>query len=238
LAVRRSCMRTTGDSSTAARLSIASVVWMLAALIPLAHANPAEARDPGLDLSRWRGQVVLLDFWASWCGPCRQSFPWMAKMREKYGGRGLVVVAVGLDEDRDAADRFLAGMEGDFVHVRDPKGGLAETFGVAVMPSSLLFDRTGRPVYRHEGFHMDEAGAYEQRIVDLLENRSPAAALAIAPAVAKGLGVRPWQRGVLADPAMRLASDPLEIELDEHTYFSKEASSGGRGFGGGGCGCN
>lgn len=208
-----------------------------ALLFALLTASPP-AGDPGLDLSRWRGQVVLLDFWASWCGPCKQSIPWMARMEEKYGGRGLVVVAVDLDEDPDLGARFLARLGVSFVPISDPQGRLAETYGLSVMPSSLLFDRAGRPVYRHEGFHAGDVELYERHLVELLDDRGPATPLEVGPTEPKHRGVRPWQRNVLADPAMQLIDDPLEAELDDHIYFSKEASSGGRGFGGGGCGCN
>jgi thiol-disulfide isomerase/thioredoxin len=218
--------------------SAKAILLVIIASVAFAVDARAQEKDLPLDLSQWRGQVVLLDFWASWCGPCRQSFPWMAGMRAKYGERGLVIVAVNLDQDPKSADKFLKAMRADFVHVRDPDGNLAQAFGVRVMPSSILFDQAGRAVYRHEGFHPDKAVEYERHIAALLENRGPEEGLAIVPTAAKGLGVRPWERGLLADPAMRLVSDPLEIELDDHTYFSKEASSGGRGFGGGGCGCN
>jgi hypothetical protein len=164
----------------------------------------------------------------------------MARMRQQYGPQGLVVVTVDLDEDRGAAARFLAEQPGAtaFEQVQDPEGRLAEGYGVSVMPSSLLFDRQGRPVHRQEGFRAEDADAYEQRIAALLAGRGPDQALAIAPAAEVGLGVRPWERGLLADPAMQLLANPLEAEMDDHIYFSKEASSGGRGFGGGGCGCN
>ncbi len=213
-------------------------VAALAAAIALSVSASSQGPDPELDLSQWRGQVVLLDFWASWCAPCKQSFPWMAEMRRKHGDLGLVVVAVNLDQDPEAAGQFLAQVQGDFVHLADPEGRVAEAYGLTVMPTSLLFDREGRPVYRHEGFHPDEVSTYERHIVELLENRGPDTTLPIAAAEHKGLGVHPWQRDVLADPVMQLICDPLEIELDDHIYFSKEASSGGRGFGGGGCGCN
>jgi len=214
-----------------------AVVLIVATLVCVVPAG-AQVPEQSLDLTQWRGQVVLVDFWASWCGPCRQSFPWMSGMRAQYGERGLVVVAVNLDEDAKAADEFLAGIQADFVHVRDPEGRFARAYGISVMPSSILFDRAGRPVYRHEGFHPDKTGEYERHILKLLEGRGPEAALAVVPAAPKRVGVRPWERGLLADPAMRLVCDALEIELDDHIYFSKEASSGGRGFGGGGCGCN
>ena len=214
---------------------------LVAAIAAVALAAPVAAQGSEaspLDLSKWRGQVVLLDFWASWCAPCRESFPWMARMREAYAGRGLVVVAVNLDENPEAAARFLAGARGDFVHLRDPEGRIAEAYAVAVMPSSLLFDREGRPVYRHEGFRSERTGEYERHIVEILDGRAPTPALTIGEAAPMRLGVHPWERGLLADPTMQLVCDPLEIEFDDHIYFSKEASSGGRGFGGGGCGCN
>jgi thiol-disulfide isomerase/thioredoxin len=208
-------------------------------LAALVAAPVARAAEPPLDLTRFHGQVVLVDFGASWCGPCRLSFPWMSEMSAKYGGNGLVVVAVNLDEDPAAADRFLAGQrDAGFVHVRDPEGRSAEAYGVKVMPSSLLFDREGKPIYRHEGFRPGKKEEYERHLVELLQNRGPTASLTLAPAPRPRAGVAPWRRAALADPAMRLGDDPLESELDDHIYFSKEASSGGRGFGGGGCGCN
>jgi hypothetical protein len=164
--------------------------------------------------------------------------PWMAAMLDRYGEQGLVVVAVNLDEDPASAERFLAGTDYGFEQIQDAEGRLAEEYGLAVMPSSILFDRTGRPVYRHEGFHEGKRGVYERHIVELLEGRGPSVEIPLGDPAARNRGVRPWQRGLLATPEMQLISDPLETDFDEHVYFSKEASSGGRGFGGGGCGCN
>jgi cytochrome c biogenesis protein CcmG/thiol:disulfide interchange protein DsbE len=211
---------------------------LLAVLVTGRVPAQAPAQAPALDLAAYRGKVVLVDFWASWCAPCRESFPWMAEMRAKYGERGLVVVAVDVDEDAEDGARFLAKAGGDFVHVADPAGRLPEAYGVRVMPSSLVFDREGRPVYRHEGFRASDRAAYERHLVDVLEGRGPTAAIAPALPQRSRLGIHPWQRGTLAEAAMRLNADPLEAEVDDHIYFSKEASSGGRGFGGGGCGCN
>jgi thiol-disulfide isomerase/thioredoxin len=200
---------------------------------------PAPATAP-VDIDAYEGKVVLLDFWASWCGPCAESFPWMNEMLDRHGADGLVVVAVNLDEDPADAERFLQGRDHGFRHVSDPEGKLAEAYGVSVMPSSVLFDREGRPAFFHEGFHAEQTAEYEQHIVALLEGKVEGdPALLGEKAGNKGkLGVRPWQRGLLAREDMRLDCDPLDLAIDDHIYFSKEASSGGRGFGGGGCGCN
>ena len=97
-----------------------------------------------LDMSQWEGSVVLVDFWASWCAPCRKSFPWMAEMLEKYEDQGLVIVTVSIDKDRDAAQKFLAGKEFPFHHLDDPDGSLAAEApptGDAVITASLMCAR-------------------------------------------------------------------------------------------------
>jgi hypothetical protein len=161
----------------------------------------------------------------------------MESMVRQHGSAGLVVVAVSLDEDPEAALRFLAGKYADFKHVDDPKGAIAEAHGVAVMPTSILYDREGRPAFVHAGFHAEQSSQYEEQIVALLERKVTGTATLVARPKNR-LGVRPWQRGILARDDMRLDFDPLDLAIDDHIYFSKEASSGGRGFGGGGCGCN
>ena len=159
-------------------------------------------------------------------------------MLAKHGGEGLVVVAVNVGETRDAADVFTQAFNNDFQYRYDPEGKLADALGIDAMPTSILFDREGRPVYRHSGFNDQDRAEYEQHIVSLLEaaGASTQPALEIRPD--RGTGVRPWQRGVLARESMRLDADLLTLAFDDHVYFSKEASSGGRSFGGGGCGCN
>jgi thiol-disulfide isomerase/thioredoxin len=216
-------------------MSLGSVFCLVAAMA----AAPLPPQAGGLDLAPYQGKVVLLDFWASWCAPCAESFPWMEAMVAQHGSEGLVVVAVNLDEDPEAARRFLAGAYADFTHIDDPKGAIAEAHAVEVMPASILFDRQGRPAFVHAGFHRDQRAQYEEHIVALLAGTVTEPAVPAAPPRRKSrLGVRPWQRGVLARDDMRLDANPLDLATDDHIYFSKEASSGGRGFGGGGCGCN
>src|SRR5579863_797355 len=89
---------------------------MRALLIAILMNGPlvASAAAPDLDLNQYHGKVVYLDFWASWCKPCRQSFPWMNRMLDMYGDKGLVIIAVNLDEDRKDADRFLKEVPAKF----------------------------------------------------------------------------------------------------------------------------
>ncbi len=201
----------------------------------------AEIEPPATDLPAQlephRGEVVLLDFWASWCTPCRASFPWMSEMQRKYGERGLTVIAVNLDEDRAAAASFLEQVPHSFGVVYDPEGELAERFQVPAMPSSILFDRKGNAALMHAGFRARDRKKLERRIQALLDGAA-APELVAWDRQGGDASVRPWERGVLAQPDMALDCEQIDMDFDDHVYFSKEASSGGRGFGGGGCGCN
>jgi len=111
-----------------------------------------------------RGKVVYVDFWASWCGPCRQSFPWLATLQKTYGAQGLEVVAIDLDKDRDDADKFLAEVPAPFTVAFDPAGKTAEAFHVTGMPSSFLLDRKGNILASHVGFDPKRAPAAEARV--------------------------------------------------------------------------
>jgi cytochrome c biogenesis protein CcmG, thiol:disulfide interchange protein DsbE len=141
--------------------------WILLSLC-LLWLTPARAAAP-LDLGEFHGRVVYLDFWASWCAPCKQSFPWMQTMKSIYEEHGLTIVTVNLDADRADADRFLARLKPTFEVRFDPKGGLAESYKVKGMPSSILIDRHGVPRFTHVGFRPVDAPLYEAQIRELLE---------------------------------------------------------------------
>jgi len=111
-----------------------------------------------------RGHVVYVDFWASWCDPCRRSFPWLRALHDKYSAQGLVIVAINLDKDRAAAERFLVKYPAPFRVAFDPAGGAAEAFHVQAMPSSYLVGKDGRVLEAHAGFDNKQAAAIEQRI--------------------------------------------------------------------------
>jgi cytochrome c biogenesis protein CcmG/thiol:disulfide interchange protein DsbE len=124
-----------------------------------------------LDLARLRGRVVYLDFWASWCGPCRQSFPWMETMKSTYEAQGLEIVAVNLDRDRADADKFLNQLHPTFDVRFDPKGELAEFYKVQGMPSSVLIDRHGVARFTHVGFRPIDGAVYEAQVRELLAEK-------------------------------------------------------------------
>ena len=119
-------------------------------------------------LSSLRGKVVYVDFWASWCGPCRQSFPWMNQLHSTYRDQGLVVVAINLDQERPLAERFISATQPAFTIAFDPEGTSAERYQVQGMPSSYLIDRAGQIHTRHVGFREKETARVEQEIRVLL----------------------------------------------------------------------
>ena len=111
-----------------------------------------------------RGKIVYVDFWASWCGPCRQSFPWLRTLHERYGDQGLAIVAINLDKDRAVAERFLAKYPAPFRVAFDPAGKTADAFHVQALPSSFLIGRDGRLLEGHAGFDPKYATSIESRI--------------------------------------------------------------------------
>jgi cytochrome c biogenesis protein CcmG, thiol:disulfide interchange protein DsbE len=138
--------------------------------IGLAVVGTAYAASP-LDLTSFRGHVVYLDFWASWCGPCRQSFPWMETMKNAYEGQGLEIVAVNLDRDRAEADKFLKQFHPTFNVRFDPQGKLAESYKVQGMPSSVLIDRHGVTRFTHVGFRPIDGAIFEAQLRELLAEK-------------------------------------------------------------------
>jgi len=144
----------------------------MAAAVAIA-GSPVSAgeRSSGLDLSRYRGKVVYLDFWASWCAPCKLSFPYMERLAYAYSGQRLVIIAVNVDHSRERADAFLSQVGGTLPVVYDSKGDIARRYGVQEMPTSILIDRDGRVRYVNKGFFAGQMPLYEARISELLNEK-------------------------------------------------------------------
>jgi cytochrome c biogenesis protein CcmG/thiol:disulfide interchange protein DsbE len=115
-------------------------------------------------LADLKGKVVYLDFWASWCPPCRKSFPWMNKMEHRYGDKGLAVVAVNLDKDHELAAKFLNEVPADFTVAYDREGTVADNYHVPGMPSSFIIDRHGKVRAVHIGFREEDSTALEETL--------------------------------------------------------------------------
>jgi len=143
---------------------------LFAAFLSLFAPGGAAVADPPLDLPAYAGKVVVVDFWASWCVPCRRSFPWLNAMQAKYADEGLIIVGVNLDEERDAAEEFLREFPADFRVYFDDSKELAKEFGVVAMPSSYLLGRDGEVRERHYGFKVRQQAEYEARIVEALNS--------------------------------------------------------------------
>ncbi len=170
------------DVSTMRKITLASLMAVILMTVPppigaggaLKPGQPApDLRLPAGDgrivsLADSRGRVVLVDFWASWCGPCQSSFPAIDGLYRQHHGRGFDVMAVNLDERRRDADAFLAGRPHDMPVVFDPQARSAEVFGLEGMPTSFLVGRDGRIRFVHIGFSAKTLESYRQEIEQLL----------------------------------------------------------------------
>ncbi len=132
-----------------------------------AAEDSTESSDT-FNIQDYRGKVVYLDFWASWCIPCRKSFPWMNKMQANYGDKGLVIIAINVDKKRPLAEKFLSQIPANFSILYDPQGKQAKAFKIKGMPSSVLFDKEGQIVTSHTGFFSKKIPQYEEEILALL----------------------------------------------------------------------
>ncbi len=152
--------------------------WISLGSLVLAFAFPAGAVEVGavapdfslsgangaVKLSDFKGKAVYLDFWASWCGPCKQSFPWMSDMQARYGNQGLQVIAVNLDKKQSDANAFLKQFSVLFDVVFDAQGQSPQAYDIKTMPTSVLIGKDGRVLMVHGGFKDDQRQSLEEYI--------------------------------------------------------------------------
>lgn len=148
-----------------------SLTLLLASGLAAATPDFRDARD--FDLDAYRGDVVYLDFWASWCVPCRLSFPWLIDMQESHEKDGLRVIAVNVDSDRGDADSFLHGQATNFPIVLDPNGEIAQQYQIQGMPSSVLIGRDGKILQTHTGFRQQDKPHLEAALKAALHSGDP-----------------------------------------------------------------
>lgn len=121
-----------------------------------------------LRLEDFRGQVVMLNFWASWCGPCRQEMPLMDTIYEQYKDLGFTVLAVNVDENREEALRFLEKVPVSYPILYDPESQVSEQYNVQAMPTTVMIDRNGNARFVHYGYKPGYEDDYEQQIRQLV----------------------------------------------------------------------
>ena len=145
----------------------ALAVALSAGIVPRAHAaEPANApaHVGAIDLTPYAGSVVYVDFWASWCVPCRASFPWMNALQAELADDGFVVIGVNTADDPEAAARFLEEVPAEFTLMDDPDGTIAEAYGLTGMPMAFVHDRDGALVASHVGFNERAAERHAEEI--------------------------------------------------------------------------
>ncbi|MGH8498739.1 MAG: TlpA family protein disulfide reductase [Methylococcales bacterium] len=126
-----------------------------------------------VDLSQYRGEVLYVDFWASWCPPCAKSFNFLNSVHEEFRPRGLKILGINMDEESGDARAFLKDYPAEFDVLADDNASCAKLFDVKAMPSSYLIDRNGVIRHVHMGFRSDETEQIKQMIQQLLaENHS------------------------------------------------------------------
>ena len=130
-------------------MKLVSLAFMLGSNTPLLAAELAPdftlpTSSGEVSLASLKGKVVYLDFWASWCTPCRKSFPWMDELQKRHKDEGLVVLAVNLDKKAEYIDKFLGSMKPSFIIAFDPEGKVADKYELKGMPTSYVIDRKGQ----------------------------------------------------------------------------------------------
>ncbi len=143
-------------------LSPQAMAMEIGAAAPNLSALASDGRM--LSLNQFRGQVVYVDFWASWCAPCREAIPVLDTMYQRYQGRGFTVLGVNVDTERKSAQRMIDQLLPKFPLLFDPQGKWPEAFGLRDMPTSYLIDAKGVVRYIHKGYRARDAQQIEAAI--------------------------------------------------------------------------
>jgi thiol-disulfide isomerase/thioredoxin len=163
-------------------VNLMAIIMMVA--LPLTCIAGLKSGDKLPDLSGFhlegklpddlKGKIILLDFWASWCPPCKASFPAMEELKTKYSGDGLTIIAVSVDEKRENMERFLSETKVSFTTLRDAEQKLVAAVDVPTMPTSYLIDRSGMVRFVHVGFQSGQTPKdYAKEIEQLLKEGKP-----------------------------------------------------------------
>lgn len=128
----------------------------------------AQREGPNVRLSEQRGDIILLNFWASWCGPCRQELPAFEALFQQYADLGVNVLAVNLDDEPRKADVLLSDINVSFPVLFDSEGEVSARYDVSAMPTTVIIDRDGNVRLVHKGYQSGDEKKYETAIKRLL----------------------------------------------------------------------
>ena len=124
---------------------------------------------PNMRLQEQRGRVVMINFWATWCGPCRQEMPHLNRLYEKYKGSGFVLLGVNVDDDARNATELAAKLGLRFPVLLDTDKTVSKLYDLATMPSTVLIDRDGKVRYVHRGYLNGYEDTYEKQVREMLK---------------------------------------------------------------------
>lgn len=140
---------------------------------PLAPAFTLASRAGGeVSLADLKGQVVMINFWASWCGPCRQEFPALDQIYAKYKPMGFTLVAINVESEKADAEKFLAATPASFPILFDPGNKVSGSYGVSAMPTTVLVDRQGRVRWLHRAYKPGDEAKYIEQIRAVLREKA------------------------------------------------------------------
>ena len=124
-----------------------------------------------VSLAGLRGQVVMINFWASWCGPCRQEFPALDQIYAKYKPMGFTLVGINVESEKSDAERFLGGQKVSVPILFDPQNKVSGSYGVSAMPTTVLVDRQGRVRWQHRAYKPGDEAKYIEQVRAVLREK-------------------------------------------------------------------
>ena len=161
--------------------SIQWFTFLLTGLLLLSTANAADIQGKApnftlksntgknIKLSELRGQVILLNFWASWCGPCRQEMPLLEKLHQRYSSLGFTVLGVNVEEDSSKANAMLKHVPVTFPILYDTQNTVSKQYKVSGMPTTVMIDRNGNMRYLHKGYKSGDEAQYKKWVKQLIK---------------------------------------------------------------------
>lgn len=165
------------DSLSAAAIAVIALLVLATTTAEASQTASGEAaadftlKSRGGDnrrLSEEIGNIVIINFWASWCGPCREELPAFEEMYQEYADLGFTILGVNVDDDSSKADILLSDIDVSFPVLYDPEGEVSALYDVSAMPTTVLIDRNGNTRLVHKGYKSGDEKSYEKAIKRLL----------------------------------------------------------------------